>query len=63
MANYRMILVIIAIAIYMIRGMESAKKDELTKTIYYSAMIIALVIAAKRSGGTEHGYRQMRNVR
>lgn len=47
MANYRMILVIIAIAIYMIRGMESAKKDELTKTIYYSARIIALVIAAK----------------
>ena len=31
MANYRMILVIIAIAIYVIRGMESAKKDELAK--------------------------------
>lgn len=47
MANYRMILVIIAIAIYAIRGMESAKKDELAKTIYYSAMLITIVIAAK----------------
>ena len=47
MANYRMILVIIAIEIYAIRGMESAKKDELAKTIYYSAMLIAIVIAAK----------------
>lgn len=47
MANCRMILVIIAIAIYTIRGMKSAKKDELAKTIYYSAMLIAIVIAAK----------------
>lgn len=47
MENYRIILVIIAIAIYTMRAMESAKKDELAKTIYYSAMLITIVIAAK----------------